>query len=126
VVLSPLTPVSTVSYEKPICETVECLVDKYAEEYKVSKELMYKIMDCENPARDPELQSHVKYNFSDPKRGIIKGERELSWGLVQIHAPDWPEVSLEQATDAEFSIRFLAYHLSEDRGYLWSCYRQIK
>jgi len=56
---------------------------------------------------NPEIQSNVKYNFSDQNRGIIKGEQEISFGLSQIHLPDNPNISKEKATDPYYAIDFL-------------------
>lgn len=91
------------------------LVDKYGKQYNVSTSTMLAVMKCENRDFDPTLQSyHVK-----------NGVREDSWGLSQIHLPSHPNVSLEQATDPEFSVEFLAKHLSQGQGKMWTCYRQI-
>lgn len=97
-------------------EAIYKLIDKYANKYSVSSTTMLAIMKCENRSFDPTLQSyHVK-----------NGVREESYGLVQIHLPSHPNVSYEQATDPEFSIEFLAKHLSQGKGSLWTCYRMLK
>ena len=70
-------------------------------------------------------QSDILYNFSDPKRNIVYGERERSFGLVQIHLPDHPSVTHEEATDPQFAVRFLASNLAQGRGSMWSCYSMI-
>jgi hypothetical protein len=59
---------------------------------------------------DPALQSRCRYKEDHPEWGVKKGDRELSWGLVQIHLPTNPNVKKEQATDPEFSIKYLASH----------------
>ena len=45
-------------------------------------------------------------NFRNIQSEIIneKGERELSFGIAQIHLPSHPDVTMEQALDEEFSI----------------------
>lgn len=88
---------------------------RYANIYNVSATTMTDIIECESGG-DPNIQSFVIDK---------KGKREDSWGLVQIHLPDHPEVTKEQATDADFSLDFLAYHLSTGQGSMWSCFRQI-
>ncbi len=76
------------------------------------------IIDIETAGTwDPKIQSLCP-NKKD-------GGRELSFGLVQIHLPDHPEVTLEQATDAQFSVDFLIQALKEGRGNQWTSYRSI-
>lgn len=97
------------------------IVSVKSKEYGVSEVLMVDIINCENTPWDTTLQSKHLYSFSDPRRGIVQGERERSYGLVQIHLPDHPSVSYEQATDPEFAIDFLAKNISEGRLSMWSC-----
>lgn len=119
----PVSPVYTSIAEAPLREpTIEELVAQSASYYHVSESEMWRIMKCENKELDPKLQSRIIYNFSDPKRGIVKGEREMSYGLVQIHLPDHKNISYEQATDPAFSIDYLAEQLSLGHGSQWSCY----
>lgn len=102
------------------------IIRRKSEEYQVSFETISKIIDCENDQRNPSVQSYVRYTEGQIKRnphwGIV-GEREKSFGLVQIHLPAWPMVSKDQATDPEFAIDFLAKHLSLGNGGLWTCYK---
>jgi hypothetical protein len=58
-------------------------------------------------------------------RGFRVGDREQSFGLVQIHLPAHPQVSKEQALDPEFAINFLAKSLQNGKGGMWSCYKHI-
>lgn len=83
------------------------LVAQVAEEYQVSRETMESVIDCE---------SQWVVDAYNPK--------ENSMGLVQIHHSSWPEITDEQRTDPEFSIRFLAEHLKAGEGYLWSCFKE--
>lgn len=99
--------------------TVDQMVYKYAEQYNVSPTLMFKIMNCENTGRIPTLQSGLRYTVDHPEWGVKAGDRELSYGLVQIHLPSHPTVTYEQATDPEFSVEFLAKGLVS--GVRWSC-----
>ena len=112
------TPV-VVSTHKPL--TPREIVSVKSKEYGVSEGLMVDVISCENVSWDTTLQSKIKYNFNDPRRGIVFGEREKSYGLVQIHLPDHPYVSYEQATDPEFSIDFMAKNIAEGRLSWWSC-----
>lgn len=94
----------------------------YADKYNVSFDKMYRVVECETAGTfNPQIQSQVKYNFSSPQRGIVKGEQEKSYGLSQIHLPDHPSVSLRQATDIDFSLNFLAENLSKGKDRWWSC-----
>ncbi len=97
------------------------LINKYADQYGVSRTLMYNIIECETAHTfDPNIQSGLKYKFSDSKRGIVIGQQEQSYGLAQIHLPDHPQVTIEQAKDPVFAIKFMAQILSQDR-HLWYC-----
>ncbi len=102
--------------------TVQELVKKYATKYNVSSVRMMETIRCENRDLNPKLQSGMRYKFSDPKRGIRIGDRERSFGLVQIHLPDHPEITYEQATNAEFSIEFMAKKFAQGRQGEWYCY----
>lgn len=100
---------------------VEVLIHKYSESYGVPYNKIYNIIACETANTfDPKVQSFVKYNFNDPARQIVAGGQERSFGLAQIHLPDHPEITYEQATNAEFSVRFIAETLSKGK-YIWYC-----
>lgn len=120
---APLTVSGTtpmvVSTHKPL--TPREIVSVKSKEYGVSESLMVDIINCENTSWDTTLQSKLPYSFSDPKRGIVIGERERSYGLVQIHLPSHPSVSYEEATDPEFAIDFLAKNIAQGRLSMWSC-----
>ena len=93
----------------------------YSDKYNVPFKRMYNTIKCETAGTfDPMIQSQVKYNFNSAKRGIVKGTLEESYGLSQIHLPDHPKVSLEQATDIDFALNFMAreYSLGHD---IWYC-----
>jgi len=51
--------------------------------------------------------------------------REQSFGLAQIHLPDWPSVTQEQARDVDFALDFMASNLSEGKN-IWSCKRYVE
>lgn len=85
---------------------------------------MVLVVQCESNF-DPTIQSNLRYTFSDPKRGIIKGERELSFGVVQISLPHHPYISKEQALDEDFALNYLADQLAKGKGNMWTCYRNI-
>lgn len=80
-------------------------------------------MKCENVTMNPTLQSYALYTFSDPKRGIKKGEREKSYGPAQYHLPDHPDITYEQATDMEWAYNRAAQDWAKGLKNQWSCYR---
>lgn len=121
--LCPIAPINVSIAEAPVEEkSIEELVALYSDLYDVPSETMWKVMKCENRDLDPNLQSKLYYTFSNPALGIVKGEQEYSFGLVQINLHYHPEITMEQATDPEFSISYLAEQLSLGHGSMWSCY----
>lgn len=119
-----ITEQLVVASERPIEKkvvTIPSLIDKYSQKYGVPYKEIHTIIACETGNTfNPEIQSRVRYNFSSTKRGIVKGERERSYGLAQIHLPDHPYVSIEQAKDPEFAIEFMAKSLSKGKN-IWYC-----
>ena len=100
----------------------ENLVRQYSEQYGVSYALMSAIMDAENLSRNPNLQSQLLYGFTNASLGIYYGEQEYSFGLVQINLHYNPNITMSQATDPEYSIEFLAKHLSLGHHSMWGSY----
>ena len=96
-----------------------------AYEYNVSPVLMQKIITCESQWRT-DVQSKNRYTFTNEKVGIIMGERERSYGLVQINIHYNKRVSIKQAKDPVFAIDYLAKKLSQGKGREWSCYNKVK
>lgn len=111
-------PAQTITYERQEVDmSIPALISRYSALYEVSEGIMWKVINCENRDLDPKLQSY----HPDPTG---PNGREDSWGIVQIHLPSWKgQITWEQATDPEFSIRFLAQKLAEGKGHLWTCYR---
>jgi len=115
-----------VAQEVKACDvSVEECVRWFSTVYGVSYLVMINVILCENRELDPKLQSRLRYSFSDPSRGIYKGEREKSYGISQIHLPSHPNVTLEQATDTEFSVEFMAKAFSKGKQGMWSCYKKL-
>ena len=98
------------------------LVRIKGEEYGVSVPLMEQIITCESNWNTT-LQSRHRYTKDRPREGVKKGERELSFGLVQIHLPAHPNITKEQATDPEFAIDFLAKNIAKGKASMWTCYK---
>lgn len=113
--ISPAVLNAQVSIEAT--SSVFLLINKYASEYDVSSTTIDLIVGCETGGTyDPSVQSFI----------ITNGYREQSYGLAQIHIPDWPEITISQAKDPEFALNFLAQHLKNKEGNLWTCYRTLK
>lgn len=104
---------------------VKELVRKYATKYHVSESEMLTTLRCENKTFAPNLQSGHRYKFNAPKRGIVAGEQEKSFGLSMIHLPDHPTVSLDQATDPEFAVSFMAEKFANGEQTAWTCWKMF-
>jgi len=103
--------------ESPLLNKGEILVliVEASQKWHVSRETMTDIVRCES-GFDQNIQSrHLRPD----------GSREQSFGLVQIHLPDHPEVTKGQALDPAFSIEFLARELSLGNGWMWTCFKII-
>lgn len=100
----------------------DTLVRKYSKQYNVSYALMSAIIDTENTDREYDLQSKLLYSFTNERLGIIKGEREYSFGLVQINLHYNSNITYEQATDPDFSIELLAKWISNGNVTRWGSY----
>lgn len=99
-------------------------IDFYAKKYNVSSDTMIRIISCETSGTfDTNIQSKVRYKFNDPRRNIVMGDQERSFGLSQIHLPDHPNVTYEQAIDADFALEFMADKLSKGQARIWYCYK---
>lgn len=85
---------------------------------------MLAVIDCESQFVYDTQSRHV-YTPSNVPKGYDVGDREQSFGLVQIHLPAHPTITKEQAYDPEFSVDFLARHLKNGDGNMWTCYRTL-
>jgi len=94
-------------------ETIYEKIDRIALEKGVSAEKMHHIVFKES--------SYVHDAEGDKEYWCVKTQRIApSHGLVQINECFWPEVTLEQAHDADFSLEFLANHLASGGCRYWS------
>ena len=126
-----LMPSSITAYNAPgrteIVEVIDMSIPTrikhYATLYNVSEATMTRIVECESNFIE-DAQSIHTYKRDRPELGVKKGEREKSYGLVQVHLPSHPNITYEQAIDPDFSLNFLALNLSEGRGYLWTCFKE--
>lgn len=92
-------------------------VYQYADDYNVNPKRMVSIINCENKQWIPDLQSGLKYKKGNRWKQPA-GSQEKSYGLAQIHLPDHPDVSIQEAKDADYSIEFMAKNLDKVK---WSC-----
>lgn len=88
------------------------VIDEKAKEYGVKASVMKATIACESQGSTT-VQSYYHSN----------GKRELSFGLSQIHLPDHPNITKEQAQDPMFAIEFMAKEMSEGRAWKWTCWR---
>lgn len=102
-------------------ERIEQEVREKAQEYGVSFDQMWATMKCENPHLKPDEQSWVVQN----------GVREESYGLAQFwlpagnKTPDGKVITKEIAVDPGQAIEAMAWHFSQGRASLWTCYRKL-
>lgn len=97
---------------------------KKAKEYNVSAQTMLAVIECESKFRI-DVQSNHRYTPTNVPPGYEVGDREQSFGLVQVHLPAHPTITKEQATNPEFAVEFLANNLQQNRGNMWTCYNQV-
>lgn len=95
-----------------------------AERHGLDPRLFASVVACESNF-DPTIQSMHLYNFNDPERGIVAGERELSYGISQISLPHHPHITIDQALDPVFSLNYMADLWVEGKAHYWTCYNQI-
>ncbi len=99
------------------------MVRQKAEEYGVSAQNMLAVIGCESKF-NPTIQSQHYYTEKNVPKGYNVGDREQSFGLVQIHLPAHPNVTKEQATDPEFAVDFLARNIKTNPN-MWTCYSKV-
>lgn len=102
-------------------EVVEALVVKYSKQYGVSYADMMATLENENDTFQFDRQSELRYKAGN-RWGFPAGTYEKSYGVAQIHLPDHPTITYEQATDPEFAVEFMAKKFSEGRQKMWSGY----
>ena len=107
-VVAPEPPQEIVEVQQPVSskDLVKQRIEHYASFYNVSPITMNIVVDCESQYYSQAV-----------------GDNGTSFGLVQIHAPAHPNVTLEQAFDIEFALNFLAKNLKDGKGSMWTCWR---
>jgi len=106
---------------------IQTLIKKYAKEYKVSPEALNATIRKETGGTyNTDIQSKLRYKKINPRwlkrcPGLKIGDRERSYGLAQIHICDH-SVTIKQAKDPDFAIKFMAYNFSKGRQNWWMGY----
>ena len=102
--------------------TVKALIKRYAAKYGVNPGVMEFTVSCETAGTfDPTIQSGARYTADHPEWGVKKGDRELSFGLAQIHLPANEGITRAQAIDPDSALDFMAKHMSDGGYWRWSC-----
>lgn len=83
-------------------------ISRKAFTYSVSEDTLRKVIKCES-SNNPNAM----------------GDGGHSRGLVQIYDTYHPNITNDMAFDPEFSVDFLAKNISQGKGYLWTCYRNL-
>ena len=109
-------------------EELKALVDSSAEKFGANANQLLKTVQCE--AKKRKIDGVVYYDATAQSDHYSNGVRENSWGLAQWHLDSGndgftgQDITLEQATDPEYSVDLMASYFSDGRQSLWSCYRK--
>jgi len=85
---------------------------------------MTAIISCES-GFNPSIQSKHVYTEKNVPKGYKVGDREQSYGLVQIHLPAHPNITKAQATNTDFATDFLAKNIAAGHASMWSCFKTL-
>lgn len=119
-----LQPIKAEASSRPALseEQVVALVKKYGAPLHVNQKSMLETIRCEAKKNDD--------GTFDPlgQSEMLRpdGSQEKSYGLVQIHLPDHPEITKEQAQNPDFAVSFMASEFSTGHASAWSCWRLLK
>lgn len=102
-------------------EIVIRLVDKFSKQYGVDGADMMRTLRNENHTFQFDKQSELKYKQGN-RWGFPVGTREKSYGICQIHLPDNPEITYEQAIDPEYCVEFMAKKFAQGKQRMWMGY----
>ncbi len=79
------------------------------------KQAIMQTIECESGFKDT-IQSEHK----DPKG---PNGQENSWGLVQINLDHNPKVTLSEALDWKYSLKFIKENFEAGHQSMWTCWR---
>lgn len=97
--------------------TIEALVRATETKYGLTDDF-YNTLKCESDGWQ-NVQSYI------PHAAGPNG-REDSWGVVQIHLPDHPEVTKEEALDPEWAVKWAAAQFAAGDAKIFSCYTLLQ
>lgn len=107
--ISPVFALAPKSQILPIATFNQIQLDiaRYAFVYDVPEDTLNRVLRCES-------------NFNP--LAINSTEREYSVGISQINLKAHKGISMEEALNPDFSIRYLASEIAKGHGNAWSCY----
>lgn len=91
-----------------------------AEDNHLPASLFVRTFECEIPKR-----SDGSWDVTGQSNEYLHGVREDSWGGWQIHLPDHPDISKQEAQDFEWATNWAAEEWVAGRAHEWTCYRLI-
>lgn len=97
--------------------TIEALVRTTKATYGLTDDF-YNTLKCESDGWQ-NVQSYI------PHAAGPNG-REDSWGVVQIHLPDHPEVTKEEALDPKWAVEWAAKQFAAGDAKIFSCYTLLQ
>lgn len=97
-------PIATTTPSEPA--SIERRIEISADKYGANSDVLRDVLTCESGLRPDAVGDH--------------GE---SFGIAQIHLPDHPNITIDQALDADFSIDFIAREFSIGHAWKWSCWK---
>lgn len=103
-------------------EIIDAKIAYYAEKWGQSYSEMYRVVKCETAGTfDPTIQSFAYYTEDHPEWGVMAGDRELSFGLVQIHRPAH-DIVHELVIDPDFALDWMGKQWYNGNQSWWTCY----
>jgi len=104
---------------------VELTIREYAKsvalDHGLNVEKFLEVIHCES-GWQADVQSRHRYTKDNPEWGVLAGDQELSFGIVQIHLPSHPTITKEQAKNPQWAINWMADRWVEGKQSWWSCY----
>ena len=93
-------------------EDVKSLALEQVKLYNLPRNRFMYTLECENGFRATGQSQHINN----------KGEREQSFGAVQINLPSHPGITQEMSEDPYFAVPWMAEQFAMWNASMWSCY----
>lgn len=100
---------------------MEGLIRWHAARHGVDPDVMVAVAKCES-GLVPDRQSDHTYREGN-RWGFPAGTREKSFGIMQVHLPDHPDISESQAKDPDWSSEWAAKQFAAGNARWWTCWR---